>query len=527
MDIEIQKENNIDITTITFAEIDSTSTYARSRWNQIFSMIWIGVDWGTMPVKAVFGGALNLISFVFSSIINNNASSGSKPVFDLRSQHIQTFINEMRQGLDKTHERMKSLKENDSVADLLQDLAFRVDIFEFFDSEARSTFGEKDSMVQRLEGHLVLAEILKLELEETASKQMKSNDIDDLSKCEKIEIKKIFPPVPFNNPSENRCYLNSSLQALFASPYFREWVRRPFPSLEEMLRRLYDEYAIALTKASEVSEKNRIQKKHRNAIKEILTTYESKITIHELLTKLLHKLDEEDSCQEEIGRIRDALFKFQMSPEFTGYKYQQSDAGCVFEVLCEVYGQVLFNKDVRFGKWLEKRVESVSIDEGIPFLRIPLGEQGDTFQNLIDNAYQEIPSDDTYKFDLSNGNETDPISFTAKTCLQLVDGSPPDILMVQLMRFQGIKKDHTVVPFDHDVIDLSCAFDQLELGAQSAKYKLRSYVEHQGSSKNSGHYVAHVLNEDQWYCCNDETISSVEKATPGKGYMFVFERIQN
>ena len=58
-----------------------------------------------------------------------------------------------------------------------------------------------------------------------------------------------------------------------------------------------------------------------------------------------------------------------------------------------------------------------------------------------------------------------------------------------------------------------------------ARYELIGAITHLGKSTSSGHYVAHILHNNEWILYNDQKVSRAEKENPtGQAYMLVFRR---
>jgi len=56
-------------------------------------------------------------------------------------------------------------------------------------------------------------------------------------------------------------------------------------------------------------------------------------------------------------------------------------------------------------------------------------------------------------------------------------------------------------------------------------YKLVAFISHMGSNANTGHYVAHILKDDQWCIFNDERVAKSENPPKDLGYLYLFKRI--
>lgn len=62
-----------------------------------------------------------------------------------------------------------------------------------------------------------------------------------------------------------------------------------------------------------------------------------------------------------------------------------------------------------------------------------------------------------------------------------------------------------------------------------AKYVLKAFISHKGPSVHSGHYVAHVKEEEGWVLFNDEKVVKADKESVRElkalAYLYVFERV--
>ena len=61
------------------------------------------------------------------------------------------------------------------------------------------------------------------------------------------------------------------------------------------------------------------------------------------------------------------------------------------------------------------------------------------------------------------------------------------------------------------------------------KYKVIATIEHQGTELKSGHYISYILNNDTWYCCNDEAITILptnSKAPTENIYILLLKKVE-
>jgi ubiquitin carboxyl-terminal hydrolase 5/13 len=59
------------------------------------------------------------------------------------------------------------------------------------------------------------------------------------------------------------------------------------------------------------------------------------------------------------------------------------------------------------------------------------------------------------------------------------------------------------------------------------KYRLRAFISHMGSSSQVGHYVCHILKDNQWVIFNDNKVALSQAPPKDLGYLYLYERIRN
>ena len=86
----------------------------------------------------------------------------------------------------------------------------------------------------------------------------------------------------------------------------------------------------------------------------------------------------------------------------------------------------------------------------------------------------------------------------------------PPHLIIHLKRFE----------YDYQTwrrIKISTAFSfPMEMSLAGAKYVLRGIVLHRGSA-DFGHYFSYILEDQQWFCCNDSTVTKISKKSVMEG----------
>lgn len=59
------------------------------------------------------------------------------------------------------------------------------------------------------------------------------------------------------------------------------------------------------------------------------------------------------------------------------------------------------------------------------------------------------------------------------------------------------------------------------------KYRLRAFISHMGSSSQVGHYVCHILKDNQWVIFNDNKVALSQNPPKDLGYLYLYERVKN
>ncbi|CBY23368.1 unnamed protein product [Oikopleura dioica] len=88
----------------------------------------------------------------------------------------------------------------------------------------------------------------------------------------------------------------------------------------------------------------------------------------------------------------------------------------------------------------------------------------------------------------------------------------PRTLLLHLKRFSSKSKDSSLIKFPVDS----------SLSLESSEFKLSSVINHQGKSTSSGHYLASVRHNGNWFSISDEKISSLEKVESADAYVLFY-----
>ena len=99
----------------------------------------------------------------------------------------------------------------------------------------------------------------------------------------------------------------------------------------------------------------------------------------------------------------------------------------------------------------------------------------------------------------------------------------PQVFVLHLSRFTGVlEKIDTVVEF---TTELSTEYIRDDNG-QPMKYRLTGMIRHTGESIASGHYIAYLLIDGNWYEANDSDMKQVswQAVRSLQAYMMFYER---
>ncbi|XP_058768315.1 ubiquitin carboxyl-terminal hydrolase 20-like [Vicia villosa] len=93
-------------------------------------------------------------------------------------------------------------------------------------------------------------------------------------------------------------------------------------------------------------------------------------------------------------------------------------------------------------------------------------------------------------------------------------GRTPNILVLQLLRYQYEKQTNGMVKLTHPV-EYSSTIDISKFTRQAnvkCEYEMYAMIVHEGSHLNSGHYIAYVrCSKEKWFCFNDSEVSAISE----------------
>lgn len=279
----------------------------------------------------------------------------------------------------------------------------------------------------------------------------------------------------------NSCYINSTLQALFAVPAFQRKLLAPIAQ----------------------------------NLNEDLPTYQKRQAAHRALQSCYRLYRDPsktpDEVKEGVRLLRNSLFtlypdtvEFQRNP--TGQKDSAEFMEALFK-LVDLYSNPAYLTGA-MGRSSLMRMNFLP---------------GESLQGIVNNFFA-IYQDDV----------VDPLPRI----------QPPEIAVIQLSRFGGrlevkngkqvwvsVKNNNpiTMPPGEGDIVDLSGL-----MGRQDpVYYRLKAVVNHLGNSCRSGHYVASVRADgEEWVKCNDKIVQKIQdtpkapllQQAKNSGYLFVLEK---
>ncbi|KAA8526677.1 hypothetical protein F0562_008120 [Nyssa sinensis] len=321
------------------------------------------------------------------------------------------------------------------------------------------------------------------------------------------------PPLGLKNLG-NSCYLNSVLQCLTYTPPLANFCLKnqhssscdsakesdrkrecPFCILEKrIVRSLRSD--LTLDTPSKINNCLRIFAEHFR--------FGRQEDAHEFLRYVI------DACHNTCLRLK----KLQQQRRKVGL----NNGGAGFNgstVVKEIFGGTLQSQV----KCLSCGTESNKVDEIMDISLDVL--QSSSLKEALQKFFQSEVLDGNNKYKCENCKKL----VTARKQLSILQ--PPNVLVIQLKRFEGIFGGK---------IDRAIAFEELlVLSSYMCKasqdphpqYSLFGTIVHSGYSPDSGHYYAYIKDAmGRWYCCNDSyvSLSTLQEVLSEKVYILFFSR---
>lgn len=320
-------------------------------------------------------------------------------------------------------------------------------------------------------------------------------------------------PLKLQDLGKNSCYLDSVLQALFC----------------------IDEVCKGLSEPVLEEEKWEIQK-------ELVQFLKDRKTVNDLVP--FEGLPQEAPS---INRLKNAIFKSGLDFEFTMSELEkQHDAADAmsfifnqflshFQIMMQVYNST----DDFPGLEFKNHVTDKSYLFQVPFRDTHSTELKDFINWVLSRHYERSPR----SFDPASGtminrengllSKSSPPKMINKYVQWNRFKEIPPVVCLHLVRFDnGFGKNEREVTLPKDgIVDLEKYTDPHPDGTKHAKYRIKSYVVHSGSSLYNGHYRAYVEYNGKYFCCDDQNknsfkeISKEEFFDRNDAYLIVMEKI--
>lgn len=362
------------------------------------------------------------------------------------------------------------------------------------------------------------------------------------------------------NP-DNRCYMNSILQALetlyWEDPKTRPKViyedlsLQPGETMERLEERLLKSWApipkiddfekteLSLqllnkkdeySKLKEKSSSETLREECKNEIillKKRLRNREDRILFkwsYLLVVQAKFKGTSED-INNALKFFHNVCFGLALHEDFKTGEREQKDAAAFREYFNDMLGivdcPVAMQRVSHFdGKVICTKIKTAQ--ESI--LQIEMNEAKELIQ-FIGNKFLEKKTDnhnDKCLFKLPNKKK---VSLATYNVISRISSAPPECLTFHFKRFSCKFENNRLVrkkildPLpvnwrrDLKLLDFSPFFRKSSLGENKALYQLKSFTVHAWGSIDFGHYVEYVKRSDgKWYYCNDTAVSEINES---------------
>lgn len=348
----------------------------------------------------------------------------------------------------------------------------------------------------------------------------------------------------------NSCYLDSAFEALVCVDKVRQQLQRPLVRDPKDL----PAYGKNLAIQREILPFFNAQKMGQNG--------NDNYTLMELILSLLDK-------GPSLHRLREAIFNSDR-PQFQPQeKHAQLDAAFVMELFIDTFlPQCKFH--------LQQHATAEKVFPGLEFIRqqpelstmlqIPLRANFPTIPDLLRctlGPHIERDNQPDRIFDPKNGKPLTrkeraaaasanlPAQRLQEYCRSDYFTSLPDVMVMHFKRFVNtppkegdpIKRDHAGRPVfemskvklpvdlpEDGIVDLTKYSDISQIGDKQTRFKIKSYVVHEGEL-DGGHYFSYVEIDGKYYRCDDtepyQEIDRAEFFSRTDAYLVVMERISD
>lgn len=304
--------------------------------------------------------------------------------------------------------------------------------------------------------------------------------------CKAHNIRKAMPAGIKN--LGNSCYINSAVQLLAHTPSVVEGLQKN----------------IATTPA------NREIKAAFLALQRTITAVKNPSTSATAV----------DDTAVEARNFHTALFEANLREFPKRNKSKQQDAASLAGVLLEDF---TYNVRIKRKSAAAGAVEKVSTEREGCFFSEALPPAGHTLENMIQNQFSKKIIQADCRFAVEEGGEIDVNEFTQKK--QIIE--PPPFLLLHVKRFNPPskgnvwKKNNRPIAFKAvngipmkltdkggDTVNLAPYLRRSDGGERGPmEYQVTGFIIHHGAEIKKGHYTACIKSAENWYHCDDETVS--------------------
>lgn len=184
-------------------------------------------------------------------------------------------------------------------------------------------------------------------------------------------------------------------------------------------------------------------------------------------------------------------------------EYEKKDYSIISQLFVSVLEMVYL--DIHGNKMSTKYETQWTLD-----LPIPVGST--TLEQCLDSFFSDEKLCDKWY----NDKTSESIDVIRKSKWVVV----PNILVVNLKRWTGIKKNNVIIKYDTSI-------DLFKYSNIHSQYRLFGIINHTGSVR-SGHYFSFVEKDNQWYVINDTHISMMplDKLVSSSNYCLFYKKLK-
>lgn len=298
------------------------------------------------------------------------------------------------------------------------------------------------------------------------------------------------------------CYINASIQVLFANPEIKKRIANFELPLEK----------INPSDTREVQ----LKKEDSNHFRMVMENLQAFLVEYEKA--------ETKSLDEVVAKLRQALREAKVITGLT----VQSDVAEVLEYILDGMGISVSLQSQR----TTPLFEGVHKEPVQPYQLLQINlkkETRGTFQDLI-HEFSSISvqgaGSDPWKYD-HNGRQFLINQWNER---QVVLGESPSLIHIQLKRFSSENNVSTKIETAFQVTNLEVNLASLFENNVNQKnmYQIKGCIIHTNDNVNQGHYISLVEREGQWYKCDDMRVTPLTlnevKVELSKGYIFILEK---